>query len=117
MLAHGGIAILAVVFALATATVSLADALAREVISVLQQHLSDPETGEGFGEFTVFGTDVQYLFVLYAVLAVALIAAVLFGLWRIARSASRTCPECLSDVPREAAICRYCTTELPAEDT
>ena len=117
MLAHGGIALLAVVFALAAATVSLANAVATEVVSVLQQNLYDPETGEGFDQFTVFGTDVAYVAILQTAIVVGLVAAAFFGLWRVTRGALRTCPECHSEIPREASICRYCTTELPAVDS
>ena len=114
MLAHGGIALLAVVFALAAATVSLAGAVAVEVVRVLQQSLYDPETGGGILQFTIFGTDVAYAYILQTAIVVALVAAALFGLWRVTRGALRTCPECHSEIPREASICRYCTTELAA---
>ena len=117
MLAHGGVALLAVVFALAAATVSLASAVAQEVVSVLQQTTYDPESeGSGVLQFTVFGKDVLYAYVLQSAIVVALIAALLFGLWRVMRGTARTCPECRSEIPRAASICRYCTTDLPPLD-
>jgi large conductance mechanosensitive channel len=116
MLAHGGIALLAVVFALAAATVSLANALAQQVVSAIEQSLYDPDTFTGgLLRFTVFGTNVDYALVLQAGIVVVLIGGALFGLWRLTRDALRPCPECRSEVPREATVCRYCTTELPAE--
>ena len=116
MLAHGGIALLAVVFALAAATVSLASALAHEVVSALEQSLYDPNTfSGGLLRFTVFGTDVDYGLILQTAIVVVLIGVALFVLWRVTRGALRTCPECHSEVPHEATICRYCTSELPAD--
>jgi len=112
MLARGGIALLAVVFALATAAVSIASALAGQVVSVLQQRLYDPESESGLLRFTVFGTDVDYALVLQSAIVLALIAVALFVFWRITRDASRICPECRSAIPREASVCRYCTAEL-----
>ena len=112
--AHGGIAILAVVFALALATFNLATALAREVVSALQQHALGGEFG-GALTFTVWETDVYYGEALLYGLTFVLAAAALLGIWLLARRASRTCPECRSSVPATASVCRYCTTELPAD--
>jgi large conductance mechanosensitive channel len=112
MLAHGGIAVLAVVFALAFAAFALADAVAEVAVVALQQHVIDAETG-GALAFSIAGTDIDYTRSLQGALSVLLIAGAFFALWRLARSAVRTCPECCSDVPRPASVCRYCTAELP----
>lgn len=118
ILAHGEIALLAIVFALALATVSLATSLAQEVVSSLQQAVYNPETGSGALEFTVLGTTVSYAYVLQAAVATCLLGVALWGVWRLTKRERRTCPECLSEVPGSASICRYCTTELsPAEIT
>jgi large conductance mechanosensitive channel len=112
-LAHGGVAVLAVVFALAYATVNLANAVANEVVSVLYQTIYDDSEGPFF-EFTVWGADVSYSFILQSAIVLALIAALLFVLWHFTRNSRKSCPECQSDVPERASVCRYCTAELPA---
>jgi len=111
LLAHGGIALLAVVFALAFAMYELAGALAREVVSALQQQTLDDDGGGGLA-FTIAGTRIDYGGVLLYAITLALVSAGLFGLWRLTRSATRECPECRSRVPHEASICRFCTSEL-----
>ena len=111
LLAHGGIAILAMVFALAFAAFNLAVALSREVISVLQQHLAG-EDGQGFFSFTILETEIAYLEALYYAVVVALLAAGLLAVWLLIRDQSRVCQECKSRVPREASVCRFCTSEL-----
>ena len=117
MLAHGGIATLAFVFALALAGFYLANALAQVVIFALQQHTGDPESGGSGVEFRVLGTEIDYSFILQSSIAMILVAVALYGTWRLTRSAVRTCPECLSDIPLEASVCRYCTAELPKDET
>jgi cytochrome c1 len=116
MLAHGGIAILALVFALAFAAFYLADALAQVAVVALQQHAIDPETG-GDLAFSIAGTRIEYARALQNTLAVFLIAIAMLSVWRLTRRVTRVCPECRSDIPREASVCRYCTTELSAERT
>lgn len=111
LLAQGGIAILAVVFALAFAAFNLAVAISREVISVLQQHFAG-EDGSGFISFTIFETNIRYVEALYYVITVALLAAGTLAVLALTRSRTRTCEECLSRVPSEASVCRYCTSEL-----
>jgi large conductance mechanosensitive channel len=111
LLAHGGIALLAVVFALAFAAFNLASALAREVVSALQQHTIDSE-GHGGLSFTVAHTTISYDTVLWYAITLALVAGALLGLWLLTRSTTRVCPECGSQVPRSASICRFCTSEL-----
>jgi large conductance mechanosensitive channel len=110
-LAHGGIALLALVFALAFAAFNLASALAREVVSALQQHTIDSEGGGGL-RFRVAGTTFSYDTVLWYAITLALLASGLFGLWVLTRGTTRVCPECSSQVPRSASICRFCTSEL-----
>jgi hypothetical protein len=111
-MAHGGIAILAIVFALAFALFGVADALAEVAVSVLLQAAVDEE-GRGDLSFTIADTTISYYAVLRGVFALIVVVAALYGAWRLGRSAVRTCPECRSEVPSEASICRYCTTELP----
>jgi large conductance mechanosensitive channel len=111
LLAHGDIALLAVVFAVAFAAFNLASALAREVVSALQQHTIDSE-GHGGLSFTIADTTISYDTVLLYAITLALVAGALLGLWLLTRSTTRLCPECASEVPRSASICRFCTSEL-----
>jgi hypothetical protein len=108
--AHGGIAILAVVFALALAAYGTANALAEQVVSAIAQRAGS--TPFGPLDFHVLGTDVVLDRLLQAVLALLFTVAALFAVWRLTRGALRTCPECRSDVAFEATVCRYCTTDL-----
>ena len=107
---------LAIVFALAFAAFNLAVAISREVISVLVQHTSDDNDG-GFLSFTVFETEISYGEALYYAIAIMLLATSLYGAWLLSRHTTRICPECESQVPREASVCRYCTSELAIEDS
>jgi large conductance mechanosensitive channel len=110
--AHGGIAILAIVFALAFAAFNVAVSLAREAVSVLEQQRFDEEGGDPLS-FTIGETTISYAATLLYTIVVALLALALVGVWRLTRRAVRVCPECLSSVPVAATTCRYCTTELP----
>lgn len=111
LFAAGGIAILAVVFALASATVFLGNAIAQVVVWVLVQTTGD-EFGDTPFDFTIADTSVDLTSVFQEAIVVALVLVTLFVAWRLTRPARRTCSECLSDIPVEAAICRYCTSEL-----
>ena len=112
LMAHGGIAILAVVFALAFAAFQLANSIAQTALFAVQQH-----AGEGFEliDFTIFETRIQLDAVVQALLSVVLIAAAWLAVWLLTRASVRKCPECRSQIDREASICRYCTTELTSE--
>jgi len=112
LLAHGGIVILAVVFALAFASFYLAQALAREVVSVIQQQTYDEEGGGGTFEFTIADTRISYFEILFTAITLGLVAAALFAIWWLTRRTARICPECRSTVPAAASVCRFCTTEL-----
>jgi len=111
-MAHGGVATLALVFALAFAVYFLADALSEVAVVALQQHAIDPGGGGGL-TFSIAGTRFEYAGILAGVLTVLLVGAAMYSVWRLTRRTVRACPECHSEVPREASICRYCTTELP----
>ena len=112
MLAHGGVSTLTLVFALAFAGFYLASALAQVAVSALAQHVGEAEAG-GPLEFRVFGTRIQYEYVLQQALTLLLVVAALYGIWRLTRAGVRTCPECHSEIPRHASVCRYCTADLP----
>lgn len=116
MMAHGGIALLATVFALAFVAFSLATALAREVVSVLQQRTVDEESGDSLS-FTIDGTRISYSEVLYYAIALVLVVLGLYGSWLLARRTDRVCPECRSRVPATATVCRFCTSDLEPLET
>lgn len=112
MLAYGGIAMLAVVVALGLAALDLARAIAQELVRVLSQQVDDPELGLGPFGFRIAGTEIDYSFVLQAAFVLLMIGAIWLAAWRLTRSLVRECPECLSEIPHEASVCRYCTAEL-----
>jgi hypothetical protein len=113
LLAHGGIALLAVVFALAFTAVELAGALSQVIVAAIQQHTADPDSGTSGFSFRLLGTEIETFYVAQSALALVFIVAVLLGIWRLGRSTLQECPECHSQVPRDARICRFCTTDLP----
>lgn len=113
MLAHGGIAVLAVVFALAFAAFELADSVSEATVAALQQHLVDPASGGSGFDFRIADTEFDLYVVVRAATALILIAALLFVVWRLTRHESRECPECCSEIPLDASVCRYCTADLP----
>jgi len=98
LLAHGGIASLAALFAIAFAIFGLAD----------------PQTGGSGFAFRFLETEVELFVVTQAGVALLLVAGLLFGVWCFGRASLRECPECRSDIPRDARVCRFCTTDLPA---
>ena len=112
VLGRGGIAVLAVMFALAFATFELANATAQAIVTAIQYELLDPDSGESPLAFRLGDTDIELSVVLQGSIAVLLLAGVLVGLWAILRTRSQVCPECLSEIPARASICRYCTSEL-----
>lgn len=109
---HGGIAILAVVFALALAAYGTASALAQIVVYVINQ-----QGTEEFDilDFEIFGTTFVLDELVRTALALVLVTGALLAFWRLSRGSVRSCPECRSEVPRDARICRYCTTDLEVE--
>jgi len=50
-------------------------------------------------------------------ITIVLSMAGLYAIWLLTRRTTRVCPECRSHVPGEAAICRFCTSELQEEPT
>lgn len=111
MMSHGGVALLAIVFALAFSAFNVAAALAREVVSVLQQQTFD-EAGGGSLSFTIADTTISYGEVLLYAITFALVAVGLFAAWWLTRGIERICSECRSHVPADATVCRFCTSEL-----
>lgn len=105
---------LAALFAIAFATVGLADAISQVIMTAIQQHTADAETGGSGFALHFLGTDFELFFVAQAGFALLLVAGLLFGVWSFGRASLRECPECRSEIPRDARVCRFCTTDLPA---
>jgi hypothetical protein len=114
--AHGRSLPLALVFAVAFATYFLASALAQVVVFALEQHVGR-ESRSDFGALTfhVAGTRIDYASVLQHGLAIAVLGGALYAVWRLGADAFGTCPDCRSEIPRDATVCRYCTGDLSAE--
>jgi large conductance mechanosensitive channel len=62
--------------------------------------------------FTVRGTRFEYHNVLAALISLVIVAAVLALVWRLRPRETMPCPDCLSEIPRAATVCRYCTSEV-----
>ena len=113
LLAHGGIAVLAALFALAFTLFAVAQSIAVVVVYAVQQHLVDEDTGGSGFDFRIAGTEFDLYEFVQAALTLLVVVAFLFGAWKLTRRASRQCHACQSDVAVEATVCRYCTTDLP----
>jgi large conductance mechanosensitive channel len=106
------------------------------VVKALVDDLVTPLIAAIFGKpnfsaltFTLNGSVFRYGDFINALLTFVIVAAVIFFLvvrpvnalmsrlrTEPAEPSSRKCPECLSEIPREARRCAYCTTELqPAQ--
>jgi ribosomal protein L40E len=110
-MAHSGIAVPAVVVALAFAVFGLATAIAEIAVFVLNQHVGD----DAFNalELEILGTDLPFDGLVRSLLALLLVFLALFAAWRLGRATWQMCPACLSEIPLHATVCRYCTTEVP----
>jgi large conductance mechanosensitive channel len=113
-LAHGSMASLAVLFAIAFAAVELADAVSQVVIAAIEQHTVDPNGGGSGFDFRILSTNFDLVYVVQAAVVFLLVAALVWVVWRLTRTQTQECPECQSEVPAHARVCRYCTADLPA---
>lgn len=107
-------------FAFAGVIVSFVTAVVSgAIISPLEQ--SSHDFPGSFGELTasIFGRAFQFanilengLVLLFLTVGAAyLLRATDDVLWD--PGATRTCPHCLSEIPAEAAVCSYCTRDVP----
>jgi large conductance mechanosensitive channel len=125
---RGNLVDLAVAVVIGTAFTAVVNALVRDLITPLIAAIGGKRD---FGDlaFTINGSRFAYGDFLNAALTFVLVAAVVFFLVikpvnmlmdalrtepEVA-SPTRACPECLSQIPRSASRCAFCTTEVAAE--
>src|SRR3954465_9272431 len=124
---RGNLVDLAVAVVIGTAFTAVVNALVEDVITPLIAAVGG-EPNFGRLAFTINGSRFAYGDFFNALLTFLLVAAVVFFLVikpvnvLLARfrteaeveSPTRSCPECLSQIPHAAARCAFCTSEVPA---
>jgi large conductance mechanosensitive channel len=124
---RGNLVDLAVAVVIGTAFTAVVAALVKDIVTPLIAAIGG-EPNFGNLAFTINGSRFAYGDFLNAVLTFLIVAAVMFFLVikpvnvLLARmstepdveSPTRPCPECLSQIPRAASRCAFCTTEVPA---
>ncbi|MEA2383652.1 MAG: large conductance mechanosensitive channel [Solirubrobacteraceae bacterium] len=125
---RGSLVDLAVAVVIGTAFTAVVNALVKDLITPLIAAIGG-EPNFGNLAFTINGSRFAYGDFLNAALTFLLIAAVVFFLvikpvnmlmeaFRTepeVESPTRSCPECLSQIPRAASRCAFCTSEVAAE--
>ena len=125
---RGNLVDLAVAVVVGTAFTAVVNAIVKDLITPLIAAVGGKPN---FGNlaFTINGSRFAYGDFLNQLVTFLLVAAVLFflvikpvnALMDLLRtepdveSPTRPCPECLSQIPRAASRCMFCTTEVPAE--
>ncbi len=112
----------ALALGLGYAVFSLAHAIGTEVFDVVGRataseqvgFLSVYEGGISSLSFHVGDTEVYYGFVVAGALCLFLVALTALAVQRARTRRLETCPHCLSPVPMDATVCRFCTLELAA---
>jgi large conductance mechanosensitive channel len=124
---RGNLVDLAVAVVIGTAFAAVVTSLVEDLITPLIAAIGG-ETDFSALFFEINGSRFRYGDFINALIAFLLVAAVLFFFVikpvnaMLARVASeppvdeetRSCPECLSQIPREARRCAFCTAPLPA---
>ena len=125
---RGSLVDLAVAVVIGTAFTAVVNALVKDLITPLIAAIGG-EPNFGNLAFTINGSRFAYGDFLNAALTFLLVAAVVFFLvikpvnmlmeaFRTepeVESPTRSCPECLSQIPRAASRCAFCTSEVAAE--
>ena len=62
--------------------------------------------------FRIGGVVIQWGALLTDVLVAAAVVLGLWWFWKLAAALGRTCPDCRSEIPADASVCAFCTTEL-----
>ena len=125
---RGNLVDLAVAVVIGTSFTAVVNAIVKDFITPLIAAIGGKPN---FGNlaFTINGSRFAYGDFLNAALTFLMIAAVLFFLVIKPVNAimeafrtepevdapTRACPECLSQIPRAASRCMFCTTEVPVE--
>src|SRR3954470_14744269 len=125
---RGNLVDLAVAVVIGTAFTAVVNALVKDIITPLIAAVAG-EPNFGRLAFTINGSRFAYGDFFNAVVTFLLVAAVMFfvvikpvnALLDAMRtepevdSPSRSCPECLSQIPRAAARCAFCTSDVAVE--
>jgi large conductance mechanosensitive channel len=108
VLRRNGVLGLAIAVAVALALWELVRALVWAVaIQLLQK-------GDDDLSFSLRGESFRYGESLASILALLLVGAALIAIWRLGAHDTKNCPDCLSEIPRAAAVCRECSLEVAA---
>jgi large conductance mechanosensitive channel len=125
---RGNLVDLAVAVVIGTAFTAVVNALVKDIITPLIAAIGgDPDFGRL--AFTINGSRFAYGDFFNAVLTFLIVAAVMFFLVikpvnllmeqlqtePEVESPTRPCPECLSQIPRAASRCAFCTTGIAVE--
>jgi large conductance mechanosensitive channel len=125
---RGNLVELAVAVVIGTAFTAVVNALVKDIITPLIAAIGG-EPNFGTLAFTVNGSRFAYGDFLNATLTFLIVAAVMFFLVikpvnllmdalrtePEVDSPTRSCPECLSDIPLRASRCAFCTSEVAVE--
>jgi large conductance mechanosensitive channel len=125
---RGNLVDLAVAVVIGTAFTAVVNAFVKDIITPLIAAVGG-EPNFGRLAFTINGSRFAYGDFFNALVTFLIVAAVMFFLvikpvnllleeFRTepeVESPTRACPECLSQIPRAAARCAFCTTEVAAD--
>ena len=125
---RGNLVDLAVAVVIGTAFTAVVNAFVKDIVTPLIAAVGG-EPNFGNLAFTINGSRFAYGDFLNAALTFVIVAAVMFFLVikpvnvlldamqtePEVDSPTRPCPECLSQIPRAASRCAFCTTEVAAE--
>jgi large conductance mechanosensitive channel len=126
---RGNLVDLAVAVVIGTAFGAVVSAFVKDIVTPLIAAVGGKRDFSGL-DFTINGSRFAYGDFINAVISFLISAVVVFflvvkpanALMQLARtqrdveSETRTCPECLSEIPREARRCSFCTTEVPSPE-
>ena len=110
----------ALALGLGYALFTFANSIATEVFNIVGRTFASESVGfDSFYEggisalsFHVGNTEVYYGFVAAAALSLVLVALTALAVRQARARTFGACPYCLSPVPPDATVCRFCTLEL-----
>ena len=125
---RGNLVDLAVAVVIGTAFTAVVNALVKDIVTPLIAAVGGEPNFDNLA-FTINGSRFAYGDFLDALLTFLIVAAVMFFLVikpvnvlldqlqtePEVESPTRACPECLSQIPRPASRCAFCTTEVAPE--